>query len=237
MLDLVREAALDAMSLLFPVTCAGCDAPDRALCSACAALLGDPRLPLALEQHLVQGLRTLSAVPYEAPFRSMILAFKEGGRTDLARALSVPLRIAVERMARSAAGRVELCVIPASPRARRRRGYHPVELLTRAAGFRTSRVLQHVSATQNQKALDRAQRAVNLRGSLRAVPAAGRTFLLVDDVVTTGETLLEAVRALREAGATVCGAATLAFTPRRNGILGAHSARTRDIHRVEGYGG
>jgi predicted amidophosphoribosyltransferase len=44
---------------------------------------------------------------------------------------------------------------------------------------------------------------------------SGRRFLLLDDVVTTGSTLVEAARALRSAGAEVVGCVTLAYTPRR----------------------
>ncbi len=46
---------------------------------------------------------------------------------------------------------------------------------------------------------------MNVRGAFRAVTpdaVAGRPVLLVDDVATTGSTLLEAAQALEEAGAT-----------------------------------
>ena len=38
-LDLLRDAALDALALLLPVECAGCGLPDRAVCAACRAAL------------------------------------------------------------------------------------------------------------------------------------------------------------------------------------------------------
>jgi predicted amidophosphoribosyltransferase len=78
-------------------------------------------------------------------------------------------------------------------------------------------VLAPARRSAEQKALSIRARAANREGSLRAVRRLdGRRFLLVDDVLTTGATLGEAARALRAAGGSVVGAATLAYTPRRS---------------------
>jgi orotate phosphoribosyltransferase len=52
----------------------------------------------------------------------------------------------------------------------------------------------------------------------RPVPDSlrGRPVVLFDDIVTTGATVREGARALREQGWSVHGAATIAATPLRN---------------------
>nr|WP_246367245.1 phosphoribosyltransferase family protein [Microbacterium marinum] len=54
-----------------------------------------------------------------------------------------------------------------------------------------------------------------MSGAFVARPAEGVRVVLIDDVVTTGATLLDARRALRDAGAIVLGAVTAMDTPRR----------------------
>ncbi|WP_454261450.1 phosphoribosyltransferase family protein [Pseudoxanthomonas mexicana] len=74
--------------------------------------------------------------------------------------------------------------------------------------------------TADQRLLGRTERAANVSGSMRARGAAGAAVIVVDDVVTTGATLVEAARALRAGGARVLGAATVASTT-RTGLLPA----------------
>lgn len=213
----LRDAALDALAVLFPVDCVGCGAADRTLCPGCRAAL----LPAPVEHALADGTPIVSALRYEGIVRRILLAFKEEGRTDAARALAGPLRTAIEQAARrpgtSPGTAIELCTIPGTTRALRRRGYRPVEVLLRSAGFRSARVLERAATTAEQKSLGRGDRERNLHGSLRARGSLrGRRFLLVDDVLTTGATLGEAARAIRAGGGEVVAGATLAFTPRRN---------------------
>lgn len=206
----IRDLLLDAWALVMPVECAGCGAPDRSLCAECAAEL----IPAVTPRSTPGGLRVTTALRYEGTVRHILLAYKEHQRTDVAAALARPLAAALLR-AGGPTARVEYVAVPTSRAAYRRRGYDPVVLLLRRARHPPSRVLRASRRTARQKSLGVVGRADNVRGAFGARgDLRGRSFLIVDDVLTTGATLDEAARAIRQAGGTVVGAATLAFTPR-----------------------
>ncbi|MCU1411473.1 MAG: ComF family protein [Rhodoglobus sp.] len=205
-----RDALLDAWALVMPVECAGCEGPDRALCGGCSGSL----VPLPTLRATPGGLPVVTALRYEGIVRRVILAFKEQQRTDAAAHLAPALAAALLATA-DQPGPVELAPVPTSRAAYRRRGYDPVRLVLRKAGHRPAGVLRVARRTTAQKSLSAAERAENLRGALVARGSLeGRRFTLVDDILTTGATLDEAARAISEAGGTVVGGATIAFTPR-----------------------
>ncbi|QAY61843.1 ComF family protein [Microbacterium protaetiae] len=222
---LLRTAGAQALALAFPVECAGCGALDVALCDTCRGMLQ----PHVTARPLAHGLTVHSGLPFEQVPARVLRALKENGRTHLARSLGPVLAAAVAGAvaaresgesapgARGAGARTPLVApVPSSPAAMRRRGYRPGELLARRAGLRPVRVLKVVRATDDQRGLSRSERASNVTGSMRATRSLdGVGVLLVDDVVTTGATLIEAARAVRAAGGVVQGAATVAATPRR----------------------
>ncbi|MFE5672473.1 ComF family protein [Agromyces sp. NPDC056523] len=210
--QLVRDALLDAVGLLVPVSCAGCGAPDRAVCAACRAALAP--VPVRAPRPEVESWAGLA---YAGVAARAIRSFKDEGRTDAAPALAPALRAALASACASS-GRtagLELAAVPSTATARRQRGYEPVALLVRHAGFRPTRVLR-ARERADQAGLDRSARRVNADGAFAPVRRLdGRRFVLVDDVVTTGSTLAAAVRAIRSAGGSVDAVAVLAHTPLR----------------------
>jgi len=196
----VHAALLDALAVLFPVDCAGCGAPDRSVCAACAASLSGP----VIESRTPGGLPVRSALRYEGTTRKLLLALKEENRTDVARTLRRSLTPLLDPA-------LTLVAVPPSRQAWNRRGYDPVRLLLPTS----VRALEVARQTSVQKSLTEAERARNRAGSLRATGSlAGRRLAVADDIMTTGSTLDEAARAIRAAGGEVVEAVTLAATPR-----------------------
>lgn len=222
--ETLHSATLDALAVLFPVECAGCGAHDRALCPSCTAWLA----PQHERRLLDDGTVAFTALRYEGVVRRIILSLKEQGRTDVAAALAAPLVDTVVAALSAALQHdrtlqgVELCTVPSSRAAFRRRGYDPVALVLRKAGLPVARgVLVSVRRHAQQKVLDRGARQRNLVGSLAAQhPLEGRKFVLIDDVVTTGATLVEAARAIRSGGGEVLFAVALANTIRLSDDFG-----------------
>ena len=233
-MEALRDALLEAWAVVQPVECAGCAAADRALCPTCAAALA----ARVTTHDLADRTPVWAALAYDGVVRRCILAFKEQGRTDVAAALARPLAAALDAaLTALPAGEVHVVPVPSGRAAWRRRGYAPVSTLVRSAGVRPARWLRPARATAQQKALDIDARRANRHGSLRARAAvAGQRVLLVDDVLTTGATLAEAARAVREAGGEVVGAVALAYTPKRFGIQTVLPAPSRDLSVGEDYG-
>ncbi len=196
------RALLDALAVLFPVECAGCGAADLAVCDDCRSHLTAPVV------RMLDGLEVRSAAVYEDRVRRLVLAFKEDGRTDVAGALAAALHPLLPPGAL-------IVPVPGSAEARRRRGYDPVIVLGRRLRLPVARVLRLAGGSTVQKVLGERERAENRAGSMVAsAQLAGRRVVLLDDVVTSGATLREAARALRDAGADVVAAVTVASTPR-----------------------
>lgn len=223
-MQIVRRALADAAAVLLPVDCSGCSVPGRAVCAVCEReLAGD------FVRRVLDGVPVVSACVYEGAPARMIAAFKDSGRIDASRALAGALRRSVVEALADGPSGVLAVPVAGSRRAFRRRGYDPLLKLTARARIPTHRLLRLSRRVVDQSALDARQRHANRAGALVARQRLdGRSVLLLDDVVTTGATLSDAIAAVRAAGGTVVGAATIAATPLRRTRLGPPESRPGD---------
>ena len=231
MLDQPRRHLLDDLfDLVLPRTCAGCatrEAGSARLCGTCRSLLGGRPLGLVRPDPCPPGLPPLAAgTAYDGVVRRLLLAHKERGQTALAGPLGAVLAGAVQAL--GDLGPVVLCPVPSARSAVRARGHdHALRLARAAAAALCARgspatavpLLAPARLVADQSGLDAGARAANLAGALRVrrtVAGSTPVVVVVDDVVTTGATLVEATRALRAAGLIVRGAAVVAATVRRH---------------------
>lgn len=112
----------------------------------------------------------------------------------------------------------ELVPVPLHPTKLRERGYNQSDRIAASLagmvpGCRVKKLLQRVRYTQTQTRLNREARDRNVKNAFamteHAVVVPEQTYIMIDDVFTTGSTLNACATVLRKAGATRIKVATL----------------------------
>ncbi len=188
-----------AVHWLTPPFCRSCGRPCAAgPCAACRA--ARPAFDTAW-----------ACAAYAGPWRDLLRRYKFGRRRSLAglfgRAL---IRFARERAAEGdRAGWDVVTAVPLDPVTERGRGFNQcaplVARLARELGIPAFDGLRRQRGSSAQSLLGRRARFENVKGRFRVRSGRavrGRRVLLVDDVITTGVTVSECARALKDAGAS-----------------------------------
>jgi predicted amidophosphoribosyltransferase len=221
--------------LVLPTGCAGCGAHGgerrAGVCAACAAAVESLAPRSARPTPAPPGLPSCFALGgYADELRQLILSYKDRGRHGLDR----PLGVLLARVVLVAAdGPVLLVPVPDTPSAaRERHGDHMARLARRAAAELRrvgvpAVVAQPLRALPKEDsahlgALDRlaaARGAFSVRtGRIPSLhrAAAGRSVILLDDVLTTGATLAAVAGLVDHIGVTPAACAVIAATTRRS---------------------
>ncbi|MEV4125862.1 ComF family protein [Nocardia sp. NPDC049707] len=201
------------LDLILAADCVGCGVVGVGWCPDCAATLGGP--PRRVRPRTDPGVPCWALASYAGPARRAVLAAKEQGCRDLAEPLGLALAAGLVRL-RDAERPLVLIPAPSRRVAARRRGGDPVVRTTRAAvrWLPDSRVIPMLRVwwgVRDSVGLTVGERQHNLRGRIMARPATGARsgvsanaeVVLVDDVLTTGATARESVRALDRIGVRV----------------------------------
>ena len=231
----VRFLLKSLADFVYPPICYGCDTEveEGLVCEGCRLALFTHELAVCPrcgrpctrtaetcgqceEEFSLSRVRALGL--YVPPFNELVQAFKYSGKTTVGELLGRALAALVQQdEVLSAADAV--CPIPLHPARLRERGFNQSLLLAAAIAMSSGipladyLVRRKNTSTQTAKTSPEKRRK-NLEDAFRLRPdadVAGKTVLLVDDVMTTGATLNPAARELLKGGAaSVLGAVVAA---------------------------
>lgn len=234
-----RRFAETALSLFYPPHCAMCSADTAArehLCESCAKKARRIEPPFCRQcsqpfEGAIDGEFTcsncadrsfhfdcaVSRYLSRGPVREFIHRFKYERHFHLRHQLAAWLAETLQDQRISTQPGDALVPVPLHSARFREREFNQAEVLARLLAKRSGLpllpCLRRIRYTTTQTRLDRHERMENLRGAFRVRQSPrvkGRHLILVDDVLTTGSTVDECARVLREAGAASVRVVTVA---------------------------
>ena len=214
--------ASDIADLVLGRACRLCDRPGRILCHRCFTSMSHARIEGAID-----GRPVFSCGPYAGDLRTAILEYKERGTLALAPSLAALLARSISTAANvclthgPASPPVLVVPIPGHPNPQR--GFEALPTLIRhaethldATTLTCTPILHTYRRYAPVKGVGRLERLQRVSGSMRAtnVGLASTRAILVDDVLTTGATVREGIRALTDINVDVIAIAVLASPDR-----------------------
>jgi len=200
------------VDFIFPSRCAVCDRSGENLCLNCKNLLRiEPR------EFLLSGLDVYTVTKYSDETSRLLVSLKDKGQFALVAELAQMLRPVIEKLPASESSRY-LVPAPSSPENYSKRGFHPMLLLAQEVAskypsFSVMNCLRFSRRVKDQVGLTEPERLANLSFSMELNQSVtGRVCYLLDDVVTTGATALEAARVLRVGGAYLAGVLAVSYS-------------------------
>lgn len=199
---------------LFPVRCPYClkvIEKDKYACEKCKS-----KFPETYRiEYAVGGYKCACVFPYDTIFKKAVLNFKFYNCGAYAEQLSVMLVKCIESEYKDESFDFITCV-PMHKKQLRRRGYNHAELLAKECAKLTkipyADALVKPKQNEPQHSLKASKRRKNVRGVYKATDKKlieGKSLLIIDDIITTGNTLGECARILMKAGAKKVSCAAL----------------------------
>ncbi len=196
------------LDLLYPKRCAFCHKlieGENPVCRECSK-----KLPYALgigqEQQLAHGIRCYSPLYYEGYVRDSLLRYKFHSAVGYAEVYAEFLSKCIDENEISCDS---ITWVPLSRRRLRSRGYDQARLLAEAlarkcalpCGGSLRKLRNNPAQSRSGNAARRKANVSGIYAPLDEASVDGKRLLLVDDIVTTGATLLECAKELKSAGA------------------------------------
>lgn len=169
----------------------------------------------AITEYAIGGYKCAAAFPYSGQFKKAVGTFKFEGCGVYARSFAVTLTDAIRKIYPDKHFDVVTCV-PMHKNAEKERGYNQSRLLARECAQRLNieyaELLEKFKENEPQHSIKTEERAKNVKGVYRITDkknAYGKSVLIIDDVITTGNTLGECAKILNAAGCAEISCAAL----------------------------
>ena len=203
--------------ILFPSRCFGCRALGPDICSLCR-VHWNPHL----YRSTIESMSIYSAVLYSPVAKRIILSAKEDGIKAADNLIIRAITHSLQLLLRDFEVGI-LIPMPSRSSSNRKRGRDFLSQITQSIAREESLeymdLLSHSRKIKDQSGLNSHERIENIFESMaidrNKLPSlgVGKDVILVDDLITTGATLLEARRALEVRGIRVIAAITACLSP------------------------
>ncbi|MBI4994644.1 ComF family protein [Candidatus Peregrinibacteria bacterium] len=204
---MIKKIINTVLNFLFPIYCVGCKKENFHLCKACLE-----KFPMQISENHINGLTVFAAAEFkkDLPVAELIHRFKYNGAKEIAEILGMLFNNIFPPPTFYIQHSTFLIPVPLHCRRFNFRGFNQSLLLARELSKKwnipVADILQRHRYTQPQVELDGLERLSNVIDAFsmknpeqKLNPDA--TYILIDDVYTTGATLGECAKVLKKRGA------------------------------------
>lgn len=188
------------LNFIFPIACAGCRREGAHCCDQCFK-----KLPVLHVQQIAPGKIAAARFSEDSVLAELIHRFKYDGAKEIGALLTELFHGNIQLPAQKI-----FVPVPLHRRRQNMRGFNQSEVLAlclaKKFGGEVKNILRRHKYTEPQAQLDREHRLINVLAAFSMKNTGeklspGITYILVDDVLTTGSTLAECEKVLRQNGA------------------------------------
>lgn len=210
---LLRALWTGALDIIYPSVCVGCERVGELLCEHCIETIEEPPPPPSRGDNLADFV---AVGAHTTALRDALHALKYEGERRMGDVLG---RLLAEKVLEKE-WKIDIIIpVPLHSQRLAERGYNQANEIAKTLAIEigsrlASDALDKVRATTSQVELSAVDRQRNVEGAFKVAESyqqhlQDQIILLVDDVCTTGSTLMECAAALRDAGVAKVYVATV----------------------------
>lgn len=214
MTDFIKKFKTTVSDLLFTVKCPYCGKVinrNSYACDECKSIFPET----SIVKYAVGGYKCAVSFPYSGIFKRAVKVFKFKNCGVYAKQLSFMIVTSINEIYKGEKFDLITCV-PMHRKALKERGYNQAELLARECAVLMDipyiETLEKYKENKTQHSIKAKERAKNVKGVYRIIDKQlvyDKNILIIDDIITTGNTLGECARILIKSGCSKLSCAAL----------------------------